>query len=134
MTEGYFPDPPDQDLSALKIQDAGGMLVDAENRQFRREQLFKLDQPWFAHVTKARVMSSSLGVVPVGDHNEVQPEPPQQIQPLHPVKLFAYFVYFVNRESESSQGKGGGTGGDETAAVLDPFINDLRDGGSHPIF
>src|SRR3972149_2042181 len=97
------------------------MLVHAENRDLGREQGCQALQAGLSHIAETCVVRSPLGVIPVGDYDEVQAELSQQVQSLHPVQILSHFVYLINRQRKPTEGQSSRTGRNKAAAPLNSF-------------
>jgi len=97
------------------------MFVHAKDEDILRQKRFKLSQPRLAHVTESCVMCPTLGIVPMGYDDKINPEVPKNVCPLHPVEVLAYLIDLIDRKRVPPHRQCGGTGCHQTTALFDPF-------------
>src|SRR5207302_4293303 len=92
----------------VEVEDARGVLVDAEHRRTLVEHRLEQAKPPLTHVAEAGVVGSALGVVEVGDDGAVDARLGEGVEPLQPLRRHPHLVDLVDGERVASEDAGGG--------------------------
>ncbi len=109
------------------------MFFEPEDDDIVRKQRLEGPETRLSHEAEAGVVGAALGVVPVGDHGQVEAEAAHDVDPGLPARLFAYLVDFVHRQRETPHRQGRGTCRHQAAAGLDALGQNVGDGGAGPL-
>src|SRR5271157_2841392 len=96
------------------------MFIDTEDAHILRQHRLEHSEAALSHKTEAGVVCPTLGVIPVRDHNRIQPEMTHNIEAFRPMRLLTDLVYLVYGQGKTPDRERRRAGSNKACSSFDP--------------